>query len=48
MPVSKKFEMPLACRFVFLDHLGSGDVGWHEIRRELDPVKSQVECFGEG
>ena len=33
---------PTALR-IFLDDVGASDVGWHEVRRELDPGELQVE-----
>ena len=33
---------------VVVEHLGAGDVGRHQVRRELDPLEAQVEDLGQG
>jgi len=41
-------ERPLAGRAVLLNHLGAGDVGWHEVRGELNAAEAQVHRVGDG
>jgi hypothetical protein len=36
-----EFELALARRAVFFDHFGAGDVGRHQVRRELNTAESQ-------
>ena len=39
----RKHHLPPPRRRIFLDDVGAGDVGRHQVRRELDAVELQVE-----
>ena len=43
----RNLNMPLAGGLVFLQHLGAGDVGRHQVGRELDAAEAQVERIGQ-
>src|SRR5579884_1226725 len=43
----QELEQTLACRLVFLQNLGAGDVRRHEVRRELDAAEAQTERVGQ-
>ncbi len=43
----QELEEPLAGRLVFLQHLGAGDVGRHQVGRELDAAEAQAERVGQ-
>ncbi len=44
---SQELELPQSGRLVLLDHLGAGNVRWHEVGRELDAVVGEVERIGQ-
>ena len=33
--------------FVFLNDVGAGDVGGHQVGGELDPAETQVDCLSQ-
>ena len=44
----EELELALAGAAVFLDDLGAGDVGRHQVRRELNTAERQGQALGEG
>ncbi len=45
---STKRNTPLAAVLVLLDDFGAGDIGGHEVGRELDAVERDVDGAGDG
>ena len=43
-----EFEFTLSADSGFLDDVGAGNVGWHEVGGELDAGEAEVEGFGDG
>jgi hypothetical protein len=40
-------ETPMAGRWIFLNDVGTGDVGGHQIGRELNPAKAELHRLRE-